>query len=95
MITPGLYRHFKGSYYRVRKHNVALDANASPRYVVIYESVPTGEDLAVSIYVRTKEDFQDVLEDGTKRFTLVKRDACDNHLMTEYSNRCMVCGKDV
>ncbi len=49
MITPGLYRHYKGGVYKV--HFTALDKDRD-EIMVVYESAVHG-----TLYVRPLEEF--------------------------------------
>lgn len=61
---PGaLYRHFKGSLYKILHIGYSAE---DVSLQVIYECVDTKE-----VWVRSLTEFLDILEDGRQRFTLI------------------------
>ena len=65
VITEGqTFRHYKGNFYKIL-HVAKMESTEIP--VVVYSS----EEHPSLVWVRQRDDFLDVLEDGRLRFQLV------------------------
>jgi len=63
MVTKGLYKHFKGGFYKVLY--VATDADNIDNLVVVYESQQTGD-----VWVRPLKNFEEKIGE-VNRFELI------------------------
>lgn len=76
MITPGIYKHYRGHLYRVLF--VAKDSNNGPdedQNVVVYVSLSPEGRTPGRISVRAEEEFDELIDHGgdtgVRRFTRV------------------------
>ena len=62
-----IYKHFKGNYYQ--KLGEAFCSETTKTYVIYQALYNHNEFGSLSTWIREKDEFYSILEDGTHRFT--------------------------